>query len=132
MPFGKRTTIVNLGYLPGHVRLKTTLLNAAGWDNVVTIVLEPPTEWDSSKIMDLLAARAPDALLLAGGAMMTEFPEMMGELQTFIAAKCQGVRVVITTKADFDAGIPFPPTEEQVGKSALTICTRLLAEAAGQ
>lgn len=129
MAFSKNTKIVNIGFLPGHVNAKAKLLHAAGFGDVVTVALKPPTEWDAAKIRQVLAAAAPDALLLAGGAMMTEAPELMADLQAFIAAECPGVRIALTTKADFDADVSFPPTEEQVAKSGLNICTRLLAEA---
>lgn len=132
MAFSKTTTIVNVGFLPGHVNAKTNLLRDAGFADVVTVVLQPPTEWDAAKIEQVLAAAAPDALLLAGGAMMTEAPELMAALQAFVAAECPGVRVVLTTKADFDADVTFPPTEAQVAQSGLNICTRLLAEASAK
>jgi hypothetical protein len=62
--------------------------------------------------------------------MMQGFPELMAELLEFVAQSCPSIHVHKTTKADFDDGIDWPPSEAMVNKSALNICTRLLAEAA--
>ena len=62
--------------------------------------------------------------------MMQGFPELMADLLDFVTQNCPAIRVQKTTKADFDDGIVFPPSEAMVNKSALNICTRLLAEEA--
>ena len=67
-------------------------------------------------------------MFLVGGAMMQGFPDLMAELLAYIESDCKSILVHKTVKPDFDEGIPFPPTEEQVNKSALNICERYLAE----
>ena len=61
---------------------------------------------------------------------MQGFPELMAELLDFVAQNCPRIHVHKTVKADFDEGMNFPPSEAMVNKSALNICTRLLAEEA--
>lgn len=52
----------------------------------------------------------------------------MAEVLAFIEKECPTILVHKTVKADFDADVIFPPTEEQVNKSALNICMRLIEE----
>jgi hypothetical protein len=60
--------------------------------------------------------------------MMQGFPDLMAEILSFIEKECHFILVVKTTKADFDEGISWPPTEQDVNKSALNICNRLLPQ----
>ena len=87
---------------------------------------------ESTPVADVKAilAASPHSLFIVGGAMMQGFPELMAELLEFVAQNCPSIHVHKTTKADFDDGIDWPPSEAMVNKSALNICTRLLAEAA--
>ena len=66
--------------------------------------------------------------------MMRGFPELMADLLAFLEKECPTILVHETVKDDFDADVLFPPagypTEEQVNKSALNICMRLLAQSA--
>ena len=124
MVFTKETKIIQIGHLPGHTNGKTELLNSHGFNNVVTILCE---EWSVDKIKSCLK-ESPNSLFLIGGAMMTGFPELMNELLTYIKTDCPTIEVAETTKADFDEGITFPPTAEQVHKSAVNICMRKLSE----
>ena len=73
---------------------------------------------------------SPCSLFIVGGAMMQGFPDLMADLLSFIEAQCPTIRVHKTVAADFDADVTFPPTSEQVNKSALNICLRLLEEGA--
>ena len=52
----------------------------------------------------------------------------MSEILDYIQNECPKILVVKTIKTDFDEGIAWPPTETDVNKSALNICTRLLNE----
>ena len=61
--------------------------------------------------------------------MMNGFPDLMADLLDFIAKECPTVFVHQTVKADFDTDTTWPPTEEQVNKSALNICLRILKQA---
>ena len=76
------------------------------------------------------AATPEGALFLVGGAMMKGFPELMKELLDYVAAECPTVLIHKTSAPDFDAEVTFPPgpSEAQVNKSALNICSRYLAE----
>ena len=66
--------------------------------------------------------------------MMKGFPELMADLLAFLEKECPTIKVHKTVKEDFDDDVPFPPagfpTEEQVNKSALNICMRLLEQEA--
>ena len=61
---------------------------------------------------------------------MTGFPSLMADLLCFISEECPTVSVHQTVKADFDADAVWPPTEEQVNKSALNVCMRILEQIA--
>ena len=54
--------------------------------------------------------------------------KLMADVLDFIEKECPTVLVHKTVKADFDDDVVFPPSEEQVNKSALNICLRLIAE----
>ena len=128
--FSKGTTILNIGHLPGHTQGKEALLREHGWTNITSILCET-TPVDEVK-RQLKAAATPDgALFLVGGAMMKGFPALMKELLEFVDAECPTILVHKTSAPDFDPEVTFPPgpSEAQVNKSALNICTRLLGEA---
>ena len=59
---------------------------------------------------------------------MQGFPDLMAELLEYIVEDCPTITVHKTVKADFDEDVKFPPTAEQVNKSALNICLRLLQQ----
>ena len=59
---------------------------------------------------------------------MSSFPDLMNDLLLYIKAECPTIDIAKTTKADFDEGITFPPTTEQVAKSAINIVMRKLNE----
>jgi len=128
--FSKTTTILNIGHLPGHTQGKETLLRANGWANVTSILCESTPVEDVKRLLKDAAAADGGALFLVGGAMMKGFPELMKELLDFVAAECPGILVHKTGPSDFAADVTFPPgpSEAQVNQSALTICTRYLAE----
>ena len=75
-----------------------------------------------------LLKNSPNAFFLVGGAMMTGFPDLMADLLFFISADCPTIFVHKTIKADFEADVSWPPTEQQVNKSALNICMRMLEQ----
>ena len=60
--------------------------------------------------------------------MMMGFPDLMADLLSFISVECPTILVHKTTKTDFDADVTWPPTEQQVNKSALNICMRMLEQ----
>ena len=124
MKFSKSTKIVNIGHLPGHTNGKEVLLKANGFTDVSSILCESKTP---DEVKDILR-NSPNSFFLVGGAMMTGFPELMTDLLEFIEKECPTIYVHKTVKADFDEGIAFPPSEEQVNKSALNICQRMLEE----
>ena len=122
--FTKTTKILNIGHLPGHTMGKCTILNANGFPDVESMLCENvPVEEIKTKLKS-----NPNSMFHVGGAMMQGFPDLMAELLAYIESDCKSILVHKTVKADFDEGIPFPPTEEQVNKSALNICLRYLAE----
>ena len=116
------TKIINLGHLPGHTHGKTKLLKEAGFTNVEGFLF---TEQGKENIQNLLRGQK-DTLLLIGGAMMKGFPQDMKDILAFIQTDCPDVFVYTTTVADFPADVTFPPSEEVVNQSAVTICTKLL------
>jgi hypothetical protein len=126
MKFSKNTKIINIGHLPGHTTGKVDILKANGFTDVHAILCE------STPVEEVKATlkSSPNSFFLVGGAMMKGFPELMAEILDFIQKECPTILVHKTVKDDFDAGISFPPTEEQVNKSALNICLRLLEEGA--
>jgi hypothetical protein len=125
--FTTSTTIVNIGHLPGHTKGKEALLRANGYKNIISILCEN-TPVEDVKRMLKLAATPEGALFLVGGAMMKGFPELMKDLLDFVDSECPTILVHKTSTLDFDKGVTFPPTEEQVNKSALNICQRYLNE----
>ena len=127
--FIKSTTILNIGHLPGHTQGKEALLREAGFTSITSILCET-TPVEEVKCLLKAAATAEGALFLVGGAMMKGFPSLMAELLDFVAAECPTILVHKTSGPDFDAEVTFPPgpTEAQVNKSALNICSRYLSE----
>ena len=114
--------IINIGHLPGHTNGKVALLKANGFTNVSAILCEStPVEEIKATLKD-----SPNALFIVGGAMMSGFPDLMADLLDFISRECPTICVHQTVKADFDEDVSWPPTEEQVNKSALNICRRML------
>jgi hypothetical protein len=69
---------------------------------------------------------AKDTLFLVGGAMMKGFPDEMKEILEFVKADAPELLVYITSPADFPAGTVFPPSQELVNQSVVTICNKLL------
>lgn len=124
--FTKQTKIINIGHLPAHTNGKVDILVANGFTDVSALLCES-TPVD--KVKDILKS-SPNSLFLVGGAMMQGFPDLMADLLTFIEQECPLIKVHKTVKDDFDEGISFPPSAEQVNKSALNICLRLLEQEA--
>ena len=124
MKFTRETKIITIGHLPGHTNGKVALLKANGFADVSAILCEstPPEEIKATLKI------SPNTLFLVGGAMMMGFPDLMADLLLFISTECPTIVLHKTLKADFDADVTFPPTEEQVNKSALNICMRLLEQ----
>ena len=124
MKFTCETKIITIGHLPGHTNGKVALLKAYGFADVSAILCEstPPEEIKATLKI------SPNTLFLVGGAMMMCFPDLMADLLLFISTECPTIVVHKTVKADFDADVTFPPTEEQVNKSALNICMRMLEQ----
>jgi len=125
MEFTRQTKIMTIGHLPGHTNGKVALLKANGFTDVSAILC---TATSVEEIRARLKS-SPDSLFLVGGAMMNGFPDLMADLLDFIAKECPTVFVHQTVKADFDTDTTWPPTEEQVNKSALNICLRILKQA---
>jgi len=125
MEFTRQTKIMTIGHLPGHTNGKVALLKANGFTDVSAILC---TATSVEEIKARLKS-SPDSLFLVGGAMMNGFPDLMADLLDFIAKECPTVFVHQTVKADFDTDTTWPPTEEQVNKSALNICLRILKQA---
>jgi len=125
MVFTRQTKIMTIGHLPGHTNGKVALLKANGFTDVSAILC---TATSVEEIKARLKS-SPDSLFLVGGAMMNGFPDLMADLLDFIAKECPTVFVHQTVKADFDTDTTWPPTEEQVNKSALNICLRILKQA---
>ena len=124
MQFTRQTKIVTIGHLPGHTNGKVALLKMNGFTDVSAILCT------SAPVEEIKATLkgSPDSLFLVGGAMMSGFPDLMADLLDFIAKECPTIFVHQTVKADFDADTTWPPTEEQVNKSALNICLRMLEQ----
>jgi hypothetical protein len=120
----RSSKIINIGHLPGHVNGKIIKLREAGFTNTVAIITK---DWTKAAILAELEA-SPSALFIVGGAMNKEYPDLMAELNAFIQAKVPSMLVHNTTAADFPAGCAFPPSEEIVAASAVTIALRLLKE----
>ena len=122
--FSLETKIVTIGHLPGHTNGKVALLMANGFSDVSAILGGAM----SVEEIKALLKNSPNAFFLVGGAMMTGFPDLMADLLFFISADCPTIFVHKTIKADFDADVSWPPTEQQVNKSALNICMRMLEQ----
>lgn len=101
------------------------ILQSQGYTDVSAVLCETTPVADIKAIL----VASPHSLFIVGGAMMQGFPELMADLLDYVSKTCPTIRVHKTTKADFDDGIEWPPSEEMVNKSALNICTRLLEEA---
>ncbi len=112
--------------MQGHTNGKVAILKEHGFTDVSALLCESTPVADIKTIL----AASPHSLFIVGGAMMQGFPGLMAELLSFVTQNCPSIHVHKTTKADFDEGIDFPPSEAMVNKSALNICTRLLAEEA--
>ena len=122
MKFTRATKIITIGHLPGHTNGKVALLKEHGFTEVSSILCESmPVE----EIKEILQS-SPNSLFLVGGAMMKGFPDLMADLLLFISEECPTILVHKTVTSDFDADTTWPPTEEQVNKSALNICMRML------
>ena len=118
------TKIITIGHLPGHTNGKVALLKANGFSDVSAILCESmPVE----EVKAILKS-SPNAFFLVGGAMMMGFPDLMADLLSFISVECPTILVHKTIKTDFDADVTWPPTEQQVNKSALNICMRMLEQ----
>jgi hypothetical protein len=124
MKFSKSTKIITIGHLRGHTEGKVSILMNNGFTDVSAILCE---ETPVDQIKAILTA-SPNSMFLVGGAMMNGFPELMEDLLSFIEKDCSSILVHKTVKSDFDEGITFPPSEQDVNKSALNICNRLVAE----
>jgi hypothetical protein len=124
MQFTRDTKIINIGHLPAHTLGKEAILRENGFTNVVALLCESTPVSDLKNIL----LESPNSLFIVGGAMMQGFPALMAELLQFIEQECPSIRVHKTVKDDFDADVIFPPNAEQVNKSALNICMRLLNE----
>ena len=59
---------------------------------------------------------------------MSSFPDLMNDILSYIKTDCPTIDIAETTKADFDDDVTFPPTTEQVAKSAINIVNRKLNE----
>ena len=124
MQFTLETRIITIGHLPGHTNGKVALLKANEFTDVSAILCDSmPVE----KIKAILKS-SPNSFFLVGGAMMMGFPDLMADLLRFISEECPTIVVHQTVKSDFDADVAWPPTEEQVNKSALNICMRMLEQ----
>ncbi len=114
--------------IQGHTNGKVELLKANGFTAVSAMLCE------STPIEEVKATLrvSPNSLFIVGGAMMQGFPELMADLLAFLEKECPTIKVHKTVKDDFDTGVPFPPagfpSEDQVNKSALNICMRLLEQ----
>ena len=122
--FSLETKIITIGHLPGHTNGKVALLMANGFSDVSAILRGAM----SVEEIKALLKNSPNAFFLVGGSMMTGFPDLMADLLFFISADCPTIFVHKTIKADFDADVSWPPTEQQVNKSALNICMRMLEQ----
>lgn len=122
MNFTLQTKIITIGHLPGHTNGKVQLLKTNGFTDVSAILCE------STPVQDIKTTlkHSPNSLFIVGGAMMAGFPDLMADLLSFISEECPTILVHKTVRADFDPDVTFPPTEEQVNKSALNICLNLL------
>jgi hypothetical protein len=127
MKFTKNTKIITIGHLPGHTTGKVKLLQEQGFTDVSSILSSIPVEVVKSTL-----SASPDSFFLVGGAMMQGFPDLMADLLSFIEKECPTIKVHLTVKTDFDEGVKFPPegmpTEDEVNKSAVNICLRLLEQ----
>jgi hypothetical protein len=126
--FSKQTTIINIGHLPGHTQGKEALLRENGFSSIKSILCEStPIEEIKKHLKE--SATNEGAMFLVGGAMMKGFPELMKELLDYVT-ELPTILVHKTSATDFDPEVTFPPgpTEAQVNKSALNICSRFLAE----
>ena len=57
---------------------------------------------------------------------MMGFPNEMKQILDFLKTDAPGVFVYITSGADFPPGTVYPPSQEVVNQSAVTICNKLL------
>ena len=125
MKFTRDTPIINIGHLPAHTMGKVDILKANGFTNCDRAILCESTPVEEIKSV---LKTTPNSLFIVGGAMMQGFPDLMADLLQFVEAECPTIKVHKTMKDDFDPDVIFPPTAEQVNKSALNICLRLLEE----
>ena len=121
MKFTKSTKIINIGHLPAHTNGKVDILKANGFTDVSALLCESTPLEEIKNILKI----SPNSLFLVGGAMMQGFPDLMADLLDYIDKECPTIKVHQTVKADFDEDVKFPPTAEEVNKSALNICLRL-------
>ena len=124
MKFTRVTSIINIGHLPAHTNGKVDILKANGFTNCIALLCESTPVPEVKSILK----QSPDSLFLVGGAMMQGFPDLMADLLHYVEVECPTIKIHKTVKEDFDSDVVFPPTAEQVNKSALNICLRLLAE----
>ncbi len=120
----KSTKILNIGHLPGHTKGKVTVLKNAGYENVFDLCMTDEGMTKEKVKEELL--KSPGALFIVGGAMNASYPDLMTELNEFIAKEIPSIIIHNTTKADFPAGCAMPPSEKIVNESALTIASRYL------
>ena len=120
----RQTKILCIGHLPGHIDGKVTKLKAAGFPNAEGII----TLQTTPEAIKAQLVASPESLFIVGGAMNKEYPFLMAELNAFIAENAPTVIVHNTTAADFTPGCSFPPSEEVVAESGVTIAMRLLKE----
>lgn len=125
LTFTRDTPIINIGHLPAHTLGKVDILKENGFTNCDRAILCESTSVEDIKIY---LKSTPNSLFIVGGAMMQGFPDLMSDLLQYVEAECPTIKVHKTVKDDFDPDVPFPPTAEQVNKSALNICLRLLKE----
>ena len=121
----KETKILNIGHLPGHTNGKVDVLKAGGFENSHAFCMtEEGTTIESIKEE---LRNSPHSLFIVGGAMNSSYPDLMKELNEFIAAEVPSIIVHNTTGADFPPGTTYPPSQDIVNDSALTIANRYLS-----
>lgn len=111
--------------MPGHTHGKVRVLREAGFENLDVICVSEHANIDEMK--EKLKSY-PGCLFIVGGAMNSSHPDLMAELNSFIASEVPSIIVHNTTVGDFPADCPKPPTEDIVNQSALTIANRYLQE----
>lgn len=105
-----KSKIINIGYEPSHVNLKTEYLKKNGFKNSIGIIVSDPS-FNALDFKELLR-NSPNSLLILGGAMMQEAPELTKDLQQFIKNECPTVIWYLTTKADFPSNAKPPFSAE--------------------